>query len=317
MYHLTVPTIDLDRWINDALARDPPRAKSLLVTLFGDAINPHGGKVWLGSLIALMAPFGINDRLVRTSVFRLGEEGWLSGQRDGRRSLYTLTPSGARRFQRAYDRIYRPARTDWDGQWTLVMAPPETVDAGARAALKKELLWEGYRGLATGLHAHPAADQDALSELLARLELTTNVFVCLAHEASLVGGKPLRDLADLHWDNAPIAAAYRDFLVAFTPLANALEADPESLKRHAPQVAFVMRSLLIHAFRRIQLHDPHLPAALLPSDWPGVAAYDLSQRLYRLTAPTSEVHLMQLLLEEDPGANVAAGDFHERFMAPA
>ena len=30
-----------------------PRAKSLIVTAYGDAIGPHGGTVWLGNLIAL------------------------------------------------------------------------------------------------------------------------------------------------------------------------------------------------------------------------------------------------------------------------
>jgi len=46
----------------------------------------------------LVRPFGISDRLVRTSVFRLAEEGWLDAQRDGRRSRYTLNPRSAARF---------------------------------------------------------------------------------------------------------------------------------------------------------------------------------------------------------------------------
>jgi phenylacetic acid degradation operon negative regulatory protein len=48
-----------------------PRAKSLLVTVWGDAIAPHGAGIWLGSLIQLVAPLGLNERLVRTSVLRL------------------------------------------------------------------------------------------------------------------------------------------------------------------------------------------------------------------------------------------------------
>ena len=42
-------------WIADCLAGDPPRSKSLVVTIFGDAIVPHGGMVWLGSLIITVA----------------------------------------------------------------------------------------------------------------------------------------------------------------------------------------------------------------------------------------------------------------------
>ncbi len=63
------------------MTANPPRAKSLVMTLFGDVITPHGGEVWLGSLIELLAPFGISDRLVRTSVYRLAEEGWLDAER--------------------------------------------------------------------------------------------------------------------------------------------------------------------------------------------------------------------------------------------
>ena len=79
--------------IDGLLARLKPNAKSLIVTLFGDAISPHGGVVWLGSLVDLVAPFGLNERVVRTSVFRLSKDGWLTSTQVGRRSAYGLTDS--------------------------------------------------------------------------------------------------------------------------------------------------------------------------------------------------------------------------------
>src|SRR4029450_12083359 len=72
------------RWVKRTLAADPPRAKSLIVTVWGDALAPHGGVVWLAGLIRLMASFGINDRSVRTSVFRLGRGGAVKGWGSGR-----------------------------------------------------------------------------------------------------------------------------------------------------------------------------------------------------------------------------------------
>ena len=59
-------------------------ASSLIVTVYGDAIEPHGGAVWLGSLIQLLEPIGINERLIRTSIFRLTKEGWLTAEKVGR-----------------------------------------------------------------------------------------------------------------------------------------------------------------------------------------------------------------------------------------
>ena len=80
--------------VSSLLERHPPRAKSLCVTLMGDAIVPHGGLVWLSDLIELVVPLGINERLLRTSVFRLVAQGWLRSERHGRRSLYRLSPQG-------------------------------------------------------------------------------------------------------------------------------------------------------------------------------------------------------------------------------
>jgi phenylacetic acid degradation operon negative regulatory protein len=52
-------------------------ARTVLVTVFGDGIEPHGGEVWAGSLLRLVEPLGMNERLVRTSLNRLVGEGVL------------------------------------------------------------------------------------------------------------------------------------------------------------------------------------------------------------------------------------------------
>src|SRR5271167_4537381 len=132
----------VDRWIRHELARAPLKAKSLVVTVWGDAIAPHGGAVWLSGLIRLLAPLGLNERLVRTSVYRLAREGWLEARADGRRSLYRLTAHGLSRFEHAYRRIYAPPAADWDGSWAVVLAPAAWLSAEERRGLRKELGWE-------------------------------------------------------------------------------------------------------------------------------------------------------------------------------
>jgi hypothetical protein len=52
-----------------------------------------------------------------------------------------------------------------------------------------------------------------------------------------------------------------------------------------PEKAFVVRTLLIHAYRRVQLHDPQLPVELLPTPWPGALAYELARQIYLLGMP--------------------------------
>jgi len=296
-------------WIARFLTTDPPRSKSLVMTIFGDAIAPHGARLWLGSLIELVAPMGVTDRLVRTSVFRLVQEGWLVANREGRRSSYALLPEARPRFERANRRIYAPPGLNWDGRWTIVMAPNGSIDAGLRTAVRKELEWEGYAMLAPGLLAHPAADPAPLAEILERIKGTGKVFVCSAAELPDAGSRPLGELVREGWDLSGVVADYLRFIDEFTPLLAVLREEPEL----APEAAFVVRSLLIHAYRRVQLHDPMLPLELLPQPWPGSEAYALAQAIYRLTWQRAEAHLMDVLRREDADAPEADAGFYDRF----
>jgi phenylacetic acid degradation operon negative regulatory protein len=298
-----------NEWINRFLATDPPRSKSLVMTIFGVAIAPHGARLWLGSLIELVAPMGVTDRLVRTSVFRLVQEGWLVANREGRRSSYALLPEARPRFERANRRIYAPPGLDWDGRWTIVMAPNGSIDASLRTAVRKELEWEGYAMLAPGLLAHPAADPAPLAEILDRIKAGGKIFVCSAAELPDAGSRPLGELVQEGWDLSGVVSDYRRFIDEFTPLLATLREETGL----TPEAAFVVRSLLIHAYRRVQLHDPMLPLALLPHPWPGSEAYALAQAIYRLTWERAEAHLMEVLRREDPEAPGADAGFYDRF----
>ena len=296
-------------WIAGFLASDPPRSKSLVVTIFGDAIVPHGGMVWLGSLIELLAPFGVNDRLLRTSVFRLAQEGWLGAQRDGRRSSYAITPEAMGRFVHAYRRIYAPPHVHWDGSWTLVLSSDGALTAAERSAVRKELLWEGYSVIATGILGHPAANTLILEELLTRLDVKHKLFVVQARSVEEIGARPLPQLVADGWDLSGVAGGYRQFIAQFQPLQELL-AGGEHL---SAEQSFVVRSLLIHAYRRVQLHDPQLPVELLPAPWPGAQAYHLAREIYLRVYSAAEEHILLTLRREDATAPEAEASFYHRF----
>ena len=263
-------------WIAHLLASDPPRHKSLVMTLCGDAIAPHGGAFWLGSMIELLGPLGVSDRLVRTSVFRLVQEGWLTASREGRRSRYALEPAALPRFERANRRIYSPPGLHWDGRWSFVLAPTSSIDGDLRTLLRKELEWEGFAMLATGVMAHPAPDRDTLREILARTGAAGKVFVFEAAELPGAGSRSLAELVGDGWDLSGVIASYRQFIDSFTPVLARLGGGAGI----DPQDAFAIRTLLVHAYRRVQLHDPMLPVELLPGPWPGSDAYALARQIY-------------------------------------
>ena len=296
-------------WIAQFLATDPPRSKSLVMTIFGDAIAPHGGAIWLGSLIELMAPFGVNDRLLRTSVFRLTQEGWLVANRDGRRSAYAILPQALPRFERANRRIYGPLTAHWDGSWTMLLAAGTGIDAPTRATLRKELEWEGYALINPGVFGHPVASADVIQEILVRHGVQGKLLVCRSTELPGVAGRALRELAAEGWDLSGVVQDYRGFIAQFSELLTVLQQGeaPE------PEQAFMIRSLLIHAYRRVQLHDPMLPIELLPDPWPGSQAYELAGALYRLTQADAEQHIVAALRREDAEAPAADAAFYQRF----
>jgi phenylacetic acid degradation operon negative regulatory protein len=293
-------------WIVDFLASDPPRSKSLVMTIFGDSIAPHGGTVWLGSLIELLAPFGVNDRLLRTSVFRLAQEGWLVANRDRRRSSYSILPQALPRFERANRRIYAPLEVHWDGNWTLLVAGSQ-VEAPLRAALRKELLWEGYSMVTPGVFGHPAGDREVLQDMLVRLGAGNKLFACSATALPGVDGRPLPELVGEGWDLSGVSAGYQQFIDRFEPLM-ALKGS-----ELPPEQAFVIRTLLIHAYRRVQLHDPMLPVELLPDPWPGARAYELARSLYRAIYAAAEEHVVVAMRREDEEAPLADAAFFQRF----
>jgi phenylacetic acid degradation operon negative regulatory protein len=81
----------------------------------------------------------------------------------------------------------------------------------------------------------------------------------------------------------------------------------------SPEQAFVVRTLLVHGYRRVRLRDPQLPAALLPAAWPGRAAYDLCRDVYRAAEPLAAAHLANVLAQDRESLLPALPEFLTRF----
>jgi len=260
-------------------AQRPLRGGSLLMTVFGDAIAPRGERVSLGSLIGLARPFGLAERLVRTSVARLAADGWLTAFKRGRRSEYRLSDTGHGAFAEATQRIYAVSPGEWDGCWTLLAVPP---GHGTRAQLRERLRWSGFGQLAPGVFVHPSGStQQVRSGLPADAAEDGWLFTSRGEDLAAD-----RRLAAAAWDLAELAHRYRRFRDAFAPIEAC-----GSLRHLAPESAFVVRTLLIHEYRKIHLRDPLLPPVLLPEGWIGAEAYALCRRLYAAVFSAAERHL--------------------------
>jgi phenylacetic acid degradation operon negative regulatory protein len=261
------------------------RAGSLIVTLFGDSIMPRGGAVALGSLIALAAPFGLNERLVRTATARLAKEGWLDGRRVGKLSEYRLSDGGRERFAEATRRIYSQPHAEWAGRWTVLVLPP--MRAAERQEVRGELLWRGFGALSANVFVHPELDARAVGALQSASGPLAQVIV---FEAELAGDDAPQRLVNLGWDLDDLGARYQRFVERFDSVLAALGAPGDA----NAQAAFIVRTLLIHEYRRLHLRDPLLPARLLPADWPGTQAAALCREIYARVFADSETHLSRV-----------------------
>lgn len=301
--------------IEQFCAQPRVQAPSLILSLFGDAIAPHGSRAWLGSIIRLLEPLGLSERLVRTSVFRLAQAGWVASESVGRRSDYALTPSGQRRVDEAARHIYASWAPLWDRRWRLILVVGP-IEPKQREQLRQALFWQGFGLLGQDCFVHPSADlSSAFDALLAEGlgDALGQLVPILGADAQLGGSASNADLVARAWNLDNLSRAYEQFVATYMPSLAALRRD-----RHAeldPEEAFLLRLLLIHDYRRLLLRDPQLPDVLLPADWAGQQARVLCKDLYRRLVGPSERHLAQWLRTADGEVLPIEPAFGRRFPA--
>jgi len=290
-------------------ARPDISARSVLVTIFGDSVVPAGGEIWLGDLIDLVDQFGFNERLVRTSMFRLGAEGWFEVERVGRRSRYRLTPWAMGEFAAAEARIYGGS-VAWDGQWTLVLvdAAPGSAAftrAGAEAA-RTVLLERGFAPVAPGVLAAPRAEPEVVAGWLRAAGAVGVVPIARAsfHDVAALAGAGWPASA---FDLEPVAERYRAVVRTYGPLAAVAEwGEVGGWAEVGDEAAFALRTMLVHELRRARLADPGLPPEALPAGWPGPDAVAVASSVYHAAAEGAERWLAKVTgLVVDPA--VTAG----------
>lgn len=293
--------------LDEFSSRPTLRAGSLIITVFGDALAPRGGTVWIGSLITALQDFGVSERLVRTSVFRLTRDNWLTVDQQGRRSFYSLSSEGMRRFEQATTRIYGEPRQSWSGDWCLVLLAD--LETEQKEILRRELGWLGFAAISANLLAHPSPGMAALDIALEQSGMHRDVVVMQGKTLGKQRDAAMRSLVHKRWNLAEIDDSYLSFVRRFRPLYNALK----KCRRCDEKNAFLIRTLLIQEYRKILLRDPLLPAELLPASWHGTAAYELCRNLYRQVCDPADHYMSGNFETADGPLPPPAKEFYTRF----
>lgn len=297
----------LDLLVHNFQQKRPLRAGSLIITLYGDAIVPRGGTVWLGSLVKLLEPMGISERLVRTSVFRLTKESWLQADKVGRRSYYSLTGPGLRRFEQAFKQVYKVTSQQWIGSWCLVFL--SQLENTKRRTIREELEWMGFGSLAPNVMAHPRLERAEVLPLLQERDAQEDTIVMQSEPQELLTSRALRLQVKESWNLEHLASSYAKFINQFRPLWQELTVN----NTLTPEECLIARTLLIHEYRKVLLRDPQLPDELLPGDWEGRSARQLCRNLYRLIYKGAEQWLDESLENASGPLPSPNANFYQRF----
>src|SRR5438445_2954520 len=109
-------------WSSERSTVGAPSARSLLFTVLGEYVLPHGGEAWAAALIRALGALGVEEAAARQAIARTASDGWLDSERTGRRVRWQLTPSGRQLLTEGAERIYGfgGSQEDWDGRWVLL-----------------------------------------------------------------------------------------------------------------------------------------------------------------------------------------------------
>ncbi len=268
------------------------RPKSLIMTIFGDSIVPRGGTIWLGNIVKLASEFGLAEPFVRTSTLRLANDGWLLRQQVGKLSYYSMAAGYALADAAYQQQIYCAAADLRENGWTIFRMFGDQLDRKDVYRLRNALRRYGFGKLASQVYIHPSIARSATRHIVGTSTAIDTGIVFHGHELG-TGADAVRRLADLAWDLDELRKGYQEFIACFEALPAMLAANTPT-----PGVAFALRTLLVHRFRRLALRDPRLPPECFAETWPGEPAFDLISESYRRLVAPSEAYLDQVFESE-------------------
>ena len=267
-------------------------SRELLIVIIGDYWHGCTTPIPSAALVAMLAEFDISATNARAALSRLSRRGTLAVQRDGRRTLYSITEETAA-WARQRGRLLMRFGLDWptwDGRWTVVAfsLPDDANRSGP--ALRAALRRLGLAQLYDGLWVSPHDLRMGLGELLAEQGVVAST-VLRADVASLPAKS--RDPIEA-WDLSGLQERYDRFIDQLERLAARVAAG-----KVEPAESLIVRTAVTVGWRKFVYDDPRLPLALLPPDWPMLAAREAFREVYDRLGPLAESRAREVVAPFD------------------
>jgi len=255
----------------------PLKVWSLIITFFGDAVEPRGGIVSAGTLQSVMEVMGVGSGAVRTACSRLATDGWIERQKQGRNSFYRLSDKRHRAFINSSQQIYAIPPAVANSQTTSDVSEPLEARAGTNFTLLMQNplhthsdFWQALRDKGICINANSILfdSEDAYFKHALHTRAEIKDMLILSNASASIPDWVKRSVCP---DSS--AQHYYRLMQRFQPIASALPTDPLS--------SLAVRCLLIHEWRRVLLRYTTLPAELVPADWPHTDCHRFVANLYQ------------------------------------
>lgn len=225
--------------------------------MYGDHLRSRGGAAPVAALVRMLAPLEIAAPAVRTAISRMVRQRWLTPVQLSQGAGYRLTPRAEQRLADAANRIYRSGLAPWDHRWHLLVID-HIADRAARERVRGGLIYLGYALLRDDTWISPRASREV--DALLENEAARGQRFWAEHDGDDAA------LTATAWDLEGLGRAYARWLHDTRDWIGGTRADCSDRE------AFVVRSRLVHEWRKFLFKDPGLPHELLPENWPGAAA---------------------------------------------
>ena len=179
----------------------------MLLTVLGEYAMPRQGEVWQESLVAALVTLGHTEQTARQAVARSTRDGWLTGERVGRRTRMSVTPETARMFDAGRERIFGFGQElEWDRRWLVVVLRIPAERRRVRHHVRTRLARAGMGSLGGGVWIAPHADREPL--VTAALEAAGATDEAISFRADMGSLGRLEDVVGA-WDFEQLADELR------------------------------------------------------------------------------------------------------------
>jgi phenylacetic acid degradation operon negative regulatory protein len=253
------------------------------VTLLGTYVREGPSKVWSGGMIRLLEDLGVAPAAGRVALSRLAARGLVARSKRGRLAWYELTPAGRRLLEEGTQRIFgfgldaaaRPT-------WTVLAYSIPDARRRRRNELRKRLQFLGFASQQDGVWLAPRDHEAEVAVLLDELGLRDDALLFVGRLGGAVDEARVIQEA---WDLEPLRGAYEAFLGEYGTYRSA-----RRRRAMKPLDAFVVRTRIVHDFRRFPRMDPELPEALLSAPLRRDEAVTLFHGVYEALEPAAQAH---------------------------